>query len=143
MLGVCYYPEQWSPELWPDDARRMAALGLRFVRIGEFAWSAIEPSQGQFDWQWLDRAIDTLAGAGLKIVLGTPTATPPKWLVDEDPTMLAIGPARFHELLAGFHAMDEHFRHAPLLRNMPVIMALLTTPASKAKGLSSCQKLPV
>ena len=88
MLGVCYYPEQWSPELWQDDARRMAALGLRFVRIGEFAWSAIEPEPGRFEWEWLDRAIDILGGAGLGVVLGTPTATPPKWLVDRNPDML-------------------------------------------------------
>jgi len=88
MLGVCYYPEQWSPELWPDDARRMAGLGLRYVRIGEFAWSAIEPAPGQFEWGWLDSAINTLAAAGLKIVLGTPTATPPKWLVDKHPEIL-------------------------------------------------------
>ena len=75
MLGVCYYPEQWPESLWTSDARRMADLGLTYVRIGEFAWSAIEPGPGQFDWGWLDRAIETLGGAGLKIVLGTPTAT--------------------------------------------------------------------
>jgi beta-galactosidase len=88
MLGVCYYPEHWSPDLWQDDAKRMADLGLRYVRIGEFAWSAIEPSPGQFDWAWLDRAMETLGAAGLKVVLGTPTATPPKWLVDRYPEIL-------------------------------------------------------
>ena len=70
----------------------MAAMGLSWVRIGEFAWSRLEPEPGLFDWDWLDRAIDTLHAAGLKVVLGTPTATPPKWLVDRDPRMLAIGP---------------------------------------------------
>jgi glucose-6-phosphate isomerase len=40
-------------------------------------------------------------------------------------TMLAVGPARFREMLAGFHAMDEHFRTAPFERNLPVILALL------------------
>lgn len=88
MLGVCYYPEQWSPDLWQDDARRMAELGLRFVRIGEFAWSVIEPEPGRFEWDWLDRAFETLGGAGLRIVLGTPTATPPKWLIDRHPEIL-------------------------------------------------------
>ena len=70
----------------------MVAMGLSWVRIGEFAWSRLEPEPGLFDWDWLDRAIDTLHAAGLKVVLGTPTATPPKWLVDRDPRMLAIGP---------------------------------------------------
>jgi len=89
-LGCCYYPEHWPESWWAEDARRMAALGLSRVRIGEFAWSRIEPEAGRFDWSWLDRAIDTLHGAGLGIILGTPTATPPKWLVDTMPDMLAI-----------------------------------------------------
>ncbi|MFM5894470.1 MAG: beta-galactosidase [Novosphingobium sp.] len=88
-LGVCYYPEHWPESLWADDARRMAEIGISHVRIGEFAWSRIEPAPGRFEWDWLDRAIETLAAAGLKIVLGTPTATPPKWLVDRMPDMIA------------------------------------------------------
>ncbi|MGV8953005.1 MAG: beta-galactosidase [Cypionkella sp.] len=66
----------------------MHAMGIRYVRIGEFAWSQIEPQRGQFAFDWLDRAMDVLHAAGLKIVLGTPTATPPKWLVDECPDIL-------------------------------------------------------
>ena len=89
-LGVCYYPEHWPEALWPDDARRMAELGIRHVRIGEFAWSRIEPSPGELHWDWLDRAVETLARAGLEVVMGTPTATPPKWLVDRHPGMLAV-----------------------------------------------------
>ena len=88
MLGVCYYPEHWPEELWSQDAAEMTALGLNYVRIGEFAWSRIEPSRGQLDFDWLDCAIETLAGAGLKVVFGTPTATPPKWLIDEFPDIL-------------------------------------------------------
>jgi beta-galactosidase len=90
MLGVCYYPEHWDEARWQTDARRMAEMGIRYVRIGEFAWSRLEPSRGDFRWGWLDRAMDTLHAAGLKIVLGTPTATPPKWLVDECPDILPV-----------------------------------------------------
>jgi beta-galactosidase len=89
-LGCCYYPEHWPEEWWAEDARRMAAMGLSLVRIGEFAWSRIEPAPGQYDWGWLDRAVHTLHAAGLKVILGTPTATPPKWLVDRMPDMVAI-----------------------------------------------------
>ena len=88
MLGVCYYPEQWPEELWADDARRMAEMGLNYVRIGEFAWSVIEPEPDRFDWGWLDRAVETLGKTGLKVVMGTPTATPPKWLTDRHPDIL-------------------------------------------------------
>jgi beta-galactosidase len=89
-LGVCYYPEHWPEEWWADDARRMAEIGLSRVRIGEFAWSRIEPEPGRYDWGWLDRAVEVLHEAGLGIIMGTPTATPPKWLVDQMPDMVAI-----------------------------------------------------
>src|SRR5438309_784433 len=81
MLGVCYYPEHWPATWWADDARRMRALGITYVRIGEFAWSRIEPEPGRFEWGWL-------AQAGLRVVLGTPTATPPKLLIDRHPDIL-------------------------------------------------------
>ena len=89
-LGVCYYPEHWPETRWPVDARMMAEVGISRVRIGEFAWSRIEPEPGRFDWGWLDRAVDVLHDAGLGIVMGTPTATPPKWLIDRMPDMVAI-----------------------------------------------------
>jgi len=68
----------------------MVDSGLSWVRIGEFAWSRLEPPPGEYRWDWLDRAINTLADAGLKIVLGTPTATPPRWMLNRYPDMLAI-----------------------------------------------------
>lgn len=89
-LGVCYYPEHWPEAHWAEDAARMAALGLTWVRIGEFAWKRMEPVEGQYDFDWLDRAIDTLGAAGLKVVLGTPTATPPAWVVAKHPDMLPV-----------------------------------------------------
>ena len=92
-LGVCYYPEQWPPAIWPDDARRMREVGISYVRIAEFAWAQIEPEPGVLNWTWLDRAVETLHAAGLLIVMGTPTATPPKWLVDAHPEMLAVDAA--------------------------------------------------
>ena len=89
-LGTCYYPEHWPRDIWEHDAERMADAGLTWVRIGEFAWSRIEPTPGTFDWTWLDDAIEVLGSAGLNIVLGTPTATPPRWMLDEHPDMLAV-----------------------------------------------------
>ncbi len=91
-LGVCYYPEHWPPQRWAADAGMMAGLGLQVVRIGEFAWARYEPARDRFDWEWLDRAIDTLAAAGLEVILGTPTATPPIWLAEERPDILLVGP---------------------------------------------------
>jgi beta-galactosidase len=89
-LGVCYYPEHWPEDMWADDAARMVEIGLNWVRIGEFAWSRIEPTPGNYRFDWLDRAIAVLGQAGLKVVMSTPTATPPRWMVDRHPDMLAV-----------------------------------------------------
>ena len=92
MFGVCYYPEHWPQSQWDKDATMMAELGLTYVRIGEFAWSRLEPNPGEYDFDWLDAAIESLTNAGLKVVMGTPTATPPKWLIDRYPEILPVDP---------------------------------------------------
>lgn len=89
-LGVCYYPEHWPEAIWADDAARMVETGLTWVRIGEFGWSRMEPAAGDLRFDWLDRAVETLGAAGLKVVMGTPTATPPRWMLDKYPDMLAV-----------------------------------------------------
>src|SRR5512136_3016030 len=83
-LGAAYYPEHWPEQHWPEDIRLMREAGLTVVRMAEFAWSTLEPGAGEFDFDWLDRAIDMLAAEGINSVLGTPTAAPPAWLVQAD-----------------------------------------------------------
>ena len=90
-LATCYYPEHWPESRWASDAELMRSLGIRWVRVGEFSWSRLEPSRGDLQFDWLERAINTLGAAGLGVILGTPTATPPKWLVDSIADMLAHG----------------------------------------------------
>ena len=90
-IGVCYYPEHWPESNWVNDAKHMKNVGIKIVRIGEFAWSRFEPNQGHYDFDWFSRAIDTLHNAGLQVILGTPTATPPAWLIRNNPHMLAVG----------------------------------------------------
>ncbi|MFC4099003.1 beta-galactosidase [Paenibacillus xanthanilyticus] len=85
IYGACYYPEHWPEERWPLDARLMREAGLNVARIGEFAWSKLERREGEYDFGWLDRILDVLGAEGIRVVLGTPTATPPKWLMDKHP----------------------------------------------------------
>lgn len=66
----------------------MASIGINYVRLAEFAWSRLEPAEGKFNFDWLDRAFDILTTHGLKIILCTPTATPPSWLVHKYPQIL-------------------------------------------------------
>lgn len=80
-FGVDYYPEQWPEERWPADAAMMKAAGFNVARLAEFAWARIESQEGVFEFTWLDRAIQTLFDQGIRVVLGTPTASPPAWLM--------------------------------------------------------------
>ena len=78
--GVAWYPEQWPEASWDADLNLMQEAGFTFVRIAEFSWSTIEPTEGQYDWEWLDHAIAKAKVHNLKIVLATPTAAPPAWM---------------------------------------------------------------
>jgi beta-galactosidase len=89
-LGTCYYPEHWPQGQWKEDAKRMADLGLKIVRVGEFAWSRFEAMPGKLTFDWMDQALDTLGAEGLNVVMCTPTATPPRWMLDKHPDMLAV-----------------------------------------------------
>jgi beta-galactosidase len=89
-IGAAYYPEHWPQEQWAEDIRLMREAGLTVVRLAEFAWSSMEPAEGQFQFDWLERAIAQLAEAGIVTVLGTPTAAPPAWLTQTYPQTLAV-----------------------------------------------------
>lgn len=80
-FGVDYYPEHWPEERWEIDAQLMKEAGFNTVRLAEFAWSRLEPSPGRFAFDWLDRAIAVLHAHGIQVVLGTPTASPPPWVM--------------------------------------------------------------
>ncbi|MHA2290345.1 MAG: beta-galactosidase, partial [Promethearchaeota archaeon] len=88
--GVAYYPEHWPEENWVIDAKNIRDCGMDGVRIGEFAWSKMEPKEGVFDFEWLDKAIKVLGDTGLKVIIGTPTATPPSWLVYKHPEIFPV-----------------------------------------------------
>jgi len=89
-VGVAWYPEQWPEARWDVDLAMMKATGFNTVRIGEFAWSRMEPEEGRFHFAWLDRAIAAAGRHGMMVVLGTPTAAPPAWLTQKYPDTLCI-----------------------------------------------------
>jgi beta-galactosidase len=90
LLGVPHYPEHIEETLWRSDAERMAAAGFNVARLGEFAWHLFEPSEGVFDFDLFDRAIEVLGAAGIQTIFCTPTATPPRWLTAAYPEVLRV-----------------------------------------------------
>nr|WP_275422372.1 beta-galactosidase [Paenibacillus mucilaginosus] len=107
-LGVCYYPEQWPETLWEDDFQRMKAMNISYVRVAEFAWTIFEPEEGVFEFGLFDRVLDLAHQYGLKIIMGTPTATPPAWLTHKYPEVLNVS----KEGIAYRHGMRRHYNYS-------------------------------
>src|SRR5437868_5469609 len=92
-IGVYYYPEAWPSNQWARDIANIKKLDLEFVHMGEFAWAFMEPEEGKFDFDWLERNVQLCAEQGLKVVLCTPSPTPPVWLAEKHPEILMVDAA--------------------------------------------------
>ncbi|MEV5026929.1 beta-galactosidase [Paenibacillus sp. LPE1-1-1.1] len=107
-LGTCYYPEHWPESLWEDDFRRMRELGFSIIRVAEFAWSIFEPEEGVFSFEKFDRALDLAHKHGLKVIVGTPTATPPAWLTHKYPEVLNVS----QDGVTLHHGLRRHYNYS-------------------------------
>jgi len=108
LLGTAWYPEQWPESRWEADLTLMEQAGVRMVRVGEFAWSRMEPSEGQYDLDWLERAITAASKHGIYTVLGTPTPAPPAWLTQKYPETLRM----YEDGRRAEHGNRQHFNFA-------------------------------
>lgn len=90
LVGSYYYPEQWPESNWERDIKRMAELGFEFTHFGEFAWSTMEPEEGKYNFEWLDKAIALAQKYNLRVILCTPTPTPPVWMTQKHPDILMV-----------------------------------------------------
>jgi beta-galactosidase len=88
--GGDYNPEQWSEPVWREDVALMRRAGVNLVSVGVFAWSALEPARGRYEFGWLDRVLDLLAEGGVRVALATPTASPPPWFSLAHPDALTV-----------------------------------------------------
>jgi beta-galactosidase len=85
LYGAAYYHEYMPYERLEKDVELMQKAGLTFARVGESTWGVLEPRDGEFDFAWLERVIDSLHQAGIKVMLGTPTYSIPAWLFKKHP----------------------------------------------------------
>ncbi len=90
VMGTCYYPEHWPESMWKEDLLRMLDTGIEVIRIAEFAWNKTEPEEGVFTYDFFDRFLDLCDETGMKVIFGTPTATPPAWLTEKYPEVLNV-----------------------------------------------------
>jgi beta-galactosidase len=103
--GVYYYPEAWNPEQWERDFANMEKMGFEFTHFAEFAWAQIEPSEGVYDFKWLDKAVELASKHHLKVIMCTPSATPPVWLTKKYPEVLVVLPSG----QTAMHGTREHY----------------------------------
>ncbi len=88
LLGAAWYPEQWPESRWDADLDLMHGAGINFVRVAEFAWSTMEPTEGNYQFDWLAHAVRAAERHGIAVVIGTPSAAPPAWLTGKYPETL-------------------------------------------------------
>jgi beta-galactosidase len=88
--GGDYNPEQWDEDVWAQDAALMREAGVDLATVGVFSWARIEPRPGEYDLDWLDRVLDLLHGAGVRVDLATATASAPPWLTRLHPEVLPV-----------------------------------------------------
>jgi beta-galactosidase len=88
LIGCCYYPEHWDDENLKTDVARIKGLGFNCIRMGEFSWSMYEKEEGKYDFSLLEAAVAEAGRQGISVILGTPTAAPPRWLTEKHPEVL-------------------------------------------------------
>jgi len=92
LYGAAYYNEYMpgdQADRLQKDVTLMKDAGLNVVRMGESTWSLWEPEDGQFEYAWMDRIVDAMGKAGIKVILGTPTYSVPAWMARQHPEILA------------------------------------------------------
>ena len=124
-LGTCYYPEHWDRKLWKEDLERMLESGIGTIRIGEFAWSKVEPREDEFTFEFFDEFLKVVSETDMKVIFGTPTATPPAWLTEKYPEVLncRMDGVKFR------HGMRRHYNY-----NSPVYQRFCRRIVEKFAG---------
>ncbi|MFF2632495.1 beta-galactosidase [Microbacterium sp. NPDC058021] len=118
--GGDYTPEQWSRETWREDVALMREAGVNLVSIGIFAWALLETAEGEFDFTWLDEVVELLHENGIRVDMGTPTASPPAWFFAAHPDARVI---TRDGVTLGFGARGMASHSAPAYREAAVRIA--------------------
>lgn len=121
MHGADYNPDQWQhdPHVLEEDIRMMKLAKCNVMAVGIFAWSALEPEEGVFTFDWLDRVLDKFAANGIYAWLATPSGARPAWMAEQYPEVLRVGPNRVRNLFGTRH---NHCYTSPVYREKVTIM---------------------
>ncbi len=125
LYGSAYYPEHWDESIRAADPALYRAAGWNVIRMGEFAWDRLEPTEGHFDFSLFDETIARFGAVGIRTIFCTPTATPPRWLSRDYPEILrvdALGIVQKH----GSRQHPSHFSEVFRAHSRRITQALAT-----------------
>ena len=110
-----YNPDQWlaTPQTWDEDMRLMKLAGVNAASVGIFSWATLEPAEGRYTFDWLDRIMDLLAGNGAFAILATPSGGKPAWLARAYPEVRRMNLDGSRQPQGGRH---NHCRWSPVYR---------------------------
>lgn len=113
--GGDYNPDQWLdyPDILKEDLRLMKLANTNTMTVGIFAWSTLEPTEGNFNFEWLDKIIDDIYKQGGRIILATPSGARPAWMSQKYPEVLRTNDKREKMLHGGRH---NHCFSSPIYR---------------------------
>ena len=111
--GADYNPEQWEPQIWDRDMALMQQANCNEMTVGIFAWSTLEPREGEYDFTLLDTIIEKIGAAGGKVILATPSGARPRWLAEAYPEVLRVDAYGNREHFRGRH---NHCLTSPIYR---------------------------
>lgn len=130
-IGAAYYPELWEKEEVVKDVERMKALGLNCVRIGEFAWSTMEKTEGVYDFEFFKYVMDKMYENGIYTILCTPSCTPPRWVFKKYPDLMRIRYNNYDNIKVEVHSRAHPCKSHEGIR---VLNSKIAEEMSKALG---------
>lgn len=115
LYGGDYNPDQWFdyPEILEKDIEMMKKAKINTVTLGVFAWSKLEPREGEYDFDWLEETINRLYENGISVILSTPSGARPHWMAEKYPEILRVNHLRQKELFGMRH---NHCFSSPIYR---------------------------
>ena len=144
--GGDYNPDQWldRPDILKEDIRLMKKAGINTATVGVFAWSALEPEEGEFHFEWLHRIMDELYANGIYTVLATPTGARPAWMDEKYPSVLRTEKDGRRNRHGGRH---NHCMSSPAFRSqvekMDTMLAGFALPEAVLTGPETRSSSPV
>lgn len=105
LYGGDYNPDQWldRPDILADDITLMKFSHTNTFSVGIFAWSALEPEEGVYTFEWLDEIFDNIYKIGGRVILATPSGARPAWMSQKYPEVLRVNASRVKQLHGARH----------------------------------------